>query len=419
MPADASIYSLIQPIKQPDLLGNVGQAMQLKQLMGQGQLQDLQRSELERGISEEGQLRDLFRRGTPKPEEVYAISPKRGAEFQKSALDSAKTQGEIDKTRTETLVKNMGLLKDRLPTVRDEASFQAYVDFGNSLLGPDMMAKAKVPPSYDPRWVQSQLVEAKDLFTPKLVERTDGQRKWMEDTNPFTNPAILSKGPTQMQTTPDARLADERSRTTSRQPVWDSERGVFVERPGAAPVGGGPASALGIIRPGGLPPKAGDIASMRKEFNDLPEVKNYRSVVPIINSAANAPDNKAGDIQFAYTIGKIFDPNSVVREGELKLVGEAANVMQKYMGELQALTQGRGRLTAQTRSELLAAAHARAAELKAAHDGAKVTYERTADAAGLPKDQIFLQTPDVKPQAPAAPSREDIDTELRRRGVIK
>ena len=40
-----------------------------------------------------------------------------------------------------------------------------------------------------------------------------------------------------------------------------------------------------------------------KEFNDLPEVKNYRASVPILDSALNAPDNKSGDIYVANRSG--------------------------------------------------------------------------------------------------------------------
>lgn len=142
------------------------------------------------------------------------------------------------------------------------------------------------------------------------------------------------------------------------------------------------------------------ISSLRKEFNDLPEVKNYRSVIPIINSAVNAPDTRAGDIQMAYTIGKIFDPNSVVREGELKLVGDAATALQKFEGELRTLTQGKGRLIPQTRAELIGAAQARVKEIEAANNAAKATYEKAAMARGLPADQIFIDMPQIKQAKP-------------------
>jgi len=140
------------------------------------------------------------------------------------------------------------------------------------------------------------------------------------------------------------------------------------------------------------------VQSLRKEFNDLPEVKNYRSVVPVINSAAQAPDTRAGDIQMAYTIGKIFDPNSVVREGELKLVGDAATVMQKFEGELRTLTQGKGRLTPETRKALMDSAMTRVNALKSAHDAQLGTYQRTAKSRMLPADQIFTEMPAVDAQ---------------------
>jgi hypothetical protein len=412
MPSDASIYGMIQPLKQQGPLELYGQMAQVKNLMGAGQLQDLQRSELERGIAEEGKIRDLFSRGNVRPEELMAISPKRGMEFQKSQLEQKKAQGEIDKNAAETAAKNVKMLRDSTASVQNDAGLALLRERTASLFGPD---------------IASQIPQSTSL--PGFAE---WQRKAIMDSDAFLD-RVSPKPPAGHSMRPDGSLSPVdpeylRGRTAiaaaGQTPAWDSERGIWITPPGAAPQpGAGPAGPASPNAPQNLPPRASDVTGMRKEFNDLPEVRNFRATVPIFNSALKAPDTRAGDIQFAYTIGKIFDPNSVVREGELKLVGEAATVLEKFQGELRTLTEGKGRLTPQTRRELLETARARVKELEAAQGAVRKAYESQAKARNLPFDQIFADMPavgdipTVKPAANFTP--EQIDAELRRRGVIK
>ena len=118
MPIDTSIYSLLQPQRQPDLMQQAGGMLQMKQLMGQGQLQDMQRAELEAGMAREGQIRDLYRQGKPTFEQISAIDPRRGMEFQNAALEGQKSEAAIAKDRAETLLKNATYLRDRAAQVR-------------------------------------------------------------------------------------------------------------------------------------------------------------------------------------------------------------------------------------------------------------------------------------------------------------
>lgn len=408
MPADASIYGMLQqPKPMAGPMDQFGQVLQMKHLMGQGQLQDLQRGELERGIDEERRIRDLFARGNVKPEDVMAISPKRGLEFQKSHLEGQKSEAELAKTRAEVFAKNMSIVRDLAAQASDDNGMRAVKEVTLRLFGPEQAAR--IPDRFDPE-TQKRLVMTAD----QLVERLSPKLN-MTDTGGAVQPTNPYTGAPQGTPLPKTAAPQQPQGAT-----WDSERGVWVQPPqrGTLPPGSATPS------PTNLPPRVGDVASLRKEFNDLPEVKNYRSVVPIFNSAINAPDTRAGDIQFAYTIGKIFDPNSVVREGELKLVGEAATVLEKFQGELRTLTEGKGRLTPQTRRELLATAQARVKELESAQLAARKTYEGQATSRGLPLEQIFIDMPKLgeipaPPPAPPQFTQEQIDTELRRRGVIR
>ncbi len=416
MASDASIYGLIkQAPAGPGPMEQYGQVMQLRNLVDQGAMSKLQREQAERGVEEEGRIRDLFARGNVTPEQLMAVSPAKGMAFQKSRLEAQKAEADLAKTKSETMAKNIGIMRDLTAQAKSDADMPMIRENALRLFGPEVADK--VPQTFTPEWQMQGILTADKLLErlkPDVRPVNAGGQTVFRETNP--NAPGYSAAPIQHTRTPD-------SLATQAQDVWDSERGVFVPRPTRPTMGGSvmagqpaaqtapqaPAAQPGApIKPPGLPPRAGDIASIREKFNDLPEVKNYRAAVPIFESAFTAPDTKSGDIQFAYTIGKIFDPNSVVREGELKLVGEAANVMQKYLGELQSLTNGRGRLTPQTRSELMAAAESRVNELKAAHDAARVPYERQAEAQGLPKDQIFVDLPRKKRSDKGRPALGDI-----------
>lgn len=191
MPADASIYGLIQQPKLTSPMEAYGGALQIKHLINQDALAAMQQEQLRTGMDEDRKLRDLFARGNVKPEEVMAISPAKGLTFQKNASDAKKTEAETKAKEMESFAKAVSVLKDRLPTVRDDASYAAYVEQAKALLGPDKVAQLGLPPAFDPQWVQRQLVEAKELFTPKPTEMNLGGKRIVVDMNPWTNPKIV------------------------------------------------------------------------------------------------------------------------------------------------------------------------------------------------------------------------------------
>lgn len=131
-----------------------------------------------------------------------------------------------------------------------------------------------------------------------------------------------------------------------------------------------------------------DLDGIRKEFNALPEVKNYRAVVPIIESARKASDTPQGDLALVYAVGKALDPTSVVREGEMALVLKSGSLMERIVGSTR-MNFGKGRLTPEMRSKLLTMLDQRGNEYKAQHDAARQTYEGIARERGYDPTQIF------------------------------
>jgi hypothetical protein len=145
-----------------------------------------------------------------------------------------------------------------------------------------------------------------------------------------------------------------------------------------------------------------DVTTLRKEFNDQAEVKAFRDVIPIVEAARTTPDTRAGDIQIAYSVGKILDPASVVREGELKLVGTAATLPEKIQGEIRTLVMGKGRISPETRAELVKMLDAAVDQREKAYNAAEATYRGIAEKNGFDVNQVIINAPKrSKPGQPA------------------
>jgi hypothetical protein len=111
-----------------------------------------------------------------------------------------------------------------------------------------------------------------------------------------------------------------------------------------------------------------DQQKLRKEFRSLQSVKDYETALPILVSARKAPDNGYGDLQLIYTAGKVLDPGSVVREGELALTVAAGSPLQRALGTARFTTENGGRLTPETRQQLLGMLNERVLAYRQAYD---------------------------------------------------
>lgn len=435
MPADASIYGLIRPqAPQPGPLENYGAMMQLRAMGDASQLHALQRTKLEQDMAEESafksKLSDWVNAGGKGdlPPEAFAASPTRAIAIQKSQREGLKTEAEILTKDRENFIALAADAKQRLPLIRDQASLAAFRDEQMQRAGmfstpairqAAMRAAQAIPATFDANvttWIQNQVVKAEELFTPKPETKDIGGKMVTVDMNPFTNPGILKMELTKT-ITPDAALSAATTRRGQDQPVWDESRGAFITRPGVGGGGGAPAAASPtggaapavpsavpqVIKPVGLPAKPGDVHTLRNEFNNLPEVKEFKATLPVVEAARKAPDTLAGDIQLAYAVGKILDPNSVVREGELKLVGDAATMMNKYEGEIRGATQGVGRLRPETRTALVAMLDNAVNQRETAYRQAEATYKGVAEKNGIPVDQVII-TPMARTKAEPAAS---------------
>jgi hypothetical protein len=97
-----------------------------------------------------------------------------------------------------------------------------------------------------------------------------------------------------------------------------------------------------------------DENTLRQQYRSDPRVQGYEAVLPLYRAAQSAADTPAGDYNVVTAFAKITDPSTGIRQGESQNVESAASPGQSIEGLWNFYTQGRGRLTAETRSQLMA-----------------------------------------------------------------
>lgn len=109
MPADASIYGQLRPatpLEGP--LDQYGKVLNLKALMGQSKLHDLQTQQLEQNIAEDQGVKDVFNKAEPGATlesllpDVMRASPKTGIAYQGKVLENKTKEATLKHTEAQT-----------------------------------------------------------------------------------------------------------------------------------------------------------------------------------------------------------------------------------------------------------------------------------------------------------------------------
>jgi hypothetical protein len=141
---------------------------------------------------------------------------------------------------------------------------------------------------------------------------------------------------------------------------------------------------------------------LRKEFEALPEVKKYKQALPSYKGIEDAVKRNTtqSDINIVYGIAKLYDPDSVVREGEYATVASSPNIPERIKGYAQYLAGG-GRLTAQVKAEILAEAQSRMRAYETEFVGARTNFESIAKRTNVDPTRVFPSpvSPAIDPTA--------------------
>lgn len=231
MPSDANIYSMLQQPKTQGPMELAGQAMQIRGMMDQGQLNSLQRQQLERGMAEEDAVRQAFSGMQPGQTigdilpNVMKVAPKAGVALQKTVTDQQKAQADLEKTRLESHGLEMKQLRDDLASVSNDSQLQRYVQRMHSLSGGKGQYDGPTSVS-DPNfqtWRQQSLMTA-----DKMIVGAEAQ---MADTRTREEGALNRGVTTRGQDMTDARARDAAASAASKdklQIVTDTEGNITV-----------------------------------------------------------------------------------------------------------------------------------------------------------------------------------------------
>lgn len=141
--------------------------------------------------------------------------------------------------------------------------------------------------------------------------------------------------------------------------------------------------------------------NLRKEIEGSKQVQDYAAADPMYRSMVQSAlnPNGASDLDLIYGFGKIMDPGSVVREGELVLV-QGSGDMQDRLRQLIQSVSGGGKLTPEVRMNLLKTAQTRLGELRTAYDDVVGTRSEIAKRRGLGVENIVTRNFGDIPQVP-------------------
>lgn len=165
--------------------------------------------------------------------------------------------------------------------------------------------------------------------------------------------------------------------------------------------------------------KTGEVSTaIRKEFESLPEVKNYKQALPSYRGIEDAVKRNTpmSDINIVYGIAKLYDPNSVVREGEYSTVANAPGMPERVKGWAQYVAGG-GKLTDEVKKQILTEAKSRMSTFDTEYGAARNRYSDIAKRSSADPSLVVPQ--DYKPAvaAPAAPTVPPQIAELQRRAA--
>ncbi len=164
--------------------------------------------------------------------------------------------------------------------------------------------------------------------------------------------------------------------------------------------------------------KPADVTDLRKEIQQLPNYKAYQQAAPVYSSMIDTAktDSKASDLNLVYGLGKIMDPNSVVREGEMVMVNNTSSLPDWLMGAINSVNGG-SKLEPATRSAILREAKSRMSAYRSVLDNDLGQYRGIIQRRGMNENDIIptlnpvSDVPDLSAQPSASAPVTGITTD--------
>lgn len=304
-----------------------------------------------------------------------------------------------------TLIDGAGADADRRAQFNEQANLRNAVNQTSwsprrGTQGNDAAVAAAMAP-INARAVMAQTTakEAGDTQRAGIQERGAGARARLADTRAAANTAIDQQrlGLEGKKVTLDANR-DDRAQASAEVEQAQKARMARLQdlvvsgTPVQQKMAAGQLAALqgkGFDETG----KVGEVSTaIRKEFESLPEVKNYKQALPSYKGIEDAVKRNTpmSDINIVYGIAKLYDPNSVVREGEYSTVANAPGIPERVKGWVSYVAGG-GKLTDEVKRQILTEGQSRMETFENEYGGARSRYSDIASRSGADATLVVPQ----------------------------
>jgi len=384
-----------------------GKALQLRQLMNQGQAADMEMQQKRQTMADEAATRNVFSTISDPAERIaalYKVSPKAALALQKSQQESEKTTADISQTKAQTqetlgkvVNQKMTQRKDLLNTVNDPQSAAQWVQgmFADPDLaqvfahGGDTVEKAISRIPTDPAAFQ-QWKQQSQLGADKLIQLT----------------------------TPDAnaRLSAETARLGQASTAATAIRGQNLVNARGLEANRLKGQEIGVTREGLVGKKIQDV-ELKLQDDYRAESKGFSetstAMKKILGSIETADKNPGSALAAGTAFMKILDPNSVVRESELGMALNASGWFDRALNVAATLQSGKV-MTPTQKTNLKAAANSLFDDAKAAQLEVDSAYRKRAMDYGADPDRVIVNRgQNVKPSGKQDDIHSQADAILR------
>lgn len=251
MASDATIYSMIQqPKPLPGPMDQYTQMLQVKHLLDSGEMSDLQRQQLRKSIAEDDATSEAYKAGGGDPARVRDLLYGKGLykpaqAMEKTIQERTKSNAELLKHDDDLVKSYQAQAKEQLKGVTNQQQWDALRDIQMQRAGmlstPQYRDTAvkhiqQMPAQYDPQWIQRALAKTEGMQDPQPKPFNIGGQTVFRETNPYA-PGGANTSPLQHTQSPESIATNETTRRGQDKPIWDSERGVFVQQPDMGSMG--------------------------------------------------------------------------------------------------------------------------------------------------------------------------------------
>jgi hypothetical protein len=377
---DPSIALGIRPVQIENPANAMARVLQLRSAQQQGEAAAFDMEQRRSGAQRQAKMYQLLDQQYATPEDREGALLRGGyvdqaTKLAKDRRDNAKTEVETKAKQFEIAGKKLDLIGQTLGHLRTNPSLQSAalaLDHlvTNQVMSPEEGAKYKQQFTANPSSIAAiaeqayrAALSAKDQLASFQTRNTGGTTDTLK-IDPVTG-----------------QVATANSVRNTQSP--DSAASVAATMRGQNMLDARGREANAISREKNQIDSTGNVfkteTDLRKEFADLPEVKRYKAAFPSFNSIKQAAksNNPQADINLIYGVAKLYDPESVVREGEYGTIANSQAIPEWLKGQAQRLAGG-GRLTEETKRQILQQADIRINGYEAEYQKAVGAYENIA-----------------------------------------